>query len=66
MARKLYENGGVLVWRPQGARYNTKGASVDLGIITRSEAEKLAWLWAARLVADEPSERSGALLATAM
>jgi len=26
----------------------------------------LAWLWAARLVADEPSERSGALLATAM
>jgi len=51
--RREFENGGVLVWRLQGSRYTTKGASVDLGVITRSEAEKFAWLWAARLVADE-------------
>jgi len=55
MARKIFKDGGVLVWRPLGARYNTKGASVDLGVISRGEAEKLAWLWAARLVVESPA-----------
>jgi len=50
MARKLYQSRGVVVWRPLGSRYNTKGASVDLGAISRGEAEKYAWLWGARLV----------------
>jgi len=58
MSRK-FENGGVVVWRATEdgfggeARYTTKGASVDLGVITRSEAEKFAWLWAARFIANE-------------
>jgi hypothetical protein len=33
-----------LVWSPDGARLNTPGASVDLGVITWADAQKLAFL----------------------
>jgi len=53
MARKEFRKYGVLHWRASGARYSTKGGSVDLGVIPRAEAEKYAWLWGARLVTDD-------------
>jgi len=33
-----------LVWSPDGARLNTHGASIDLGVITWADAQKLAFL----------------------
>jgi len=53
MAKGDVRKYGLLVWRPGGARYSTKGSSIDLGVISRAEAEKYAWLWGARLVAGD-------------
>jgi len=39
-----------LVWGRSGSRLNTAGASIDLGRISLSEAQKRAWMCAARMV----------------
>jgi len=39
----------ALLWSPTGARLNSRGSSIDLGVISLAEAQKRAWLFGAVL-----------------
>ena len=48
--RKATKELSTLLWGPDGARLNFPGASVDLGLISLADAQKIAYLRDALLV----------------